>query len=257
MSSVKDGRAVFLLVHGLGAHAGRWEALTDFFRERGISSYAVELRDFDRHPAGHGSFRDNYKKIERLYDAAARDNPGKKIFLIGESMGALIAFLFTASRPALFNGLVCISPAFANRYKPAFLDSVKMALPLFYNPEKEFKLPFDSSMCTRDAYYRKKLDEDPREYRSVSSRVILEILMAQAHARFVRGKIAIPVLFLLAGEDKLVDPAASKKIFTALAVKDKTLVEFPRMYHSLSIEIGKEKVFEEILKWVEKRIGGA
>lgn len=61
-------------------------------------------------------------------------------------------------------------------------------------------------------------------------------------------------LFLVAGDDKMVDSRASMEIFKRLKVKDKTLVEYPGMYHSLSIELGKEKVFEDLLKWVEKRI---
>jgi alpha-beta hydrolase superfamily lysophospholipase len=43
-------RAVFLLVHGLGAHAGRWETAAEDFLKNGISSYAVELKE----PVGPG-----------------------------------------------------------------------------------------------------------------------------------------------------------------------------------------------------------
>jgi len=235
--------AVFLLVHGLGAHAGRWDFLVDFFATRGFISYAADLRDF----------RDYYNKIARLRGSAAKDNPGKPIFLIGESFGAIVSLLTASREPDLFNGLICISPAFANRVRPAPIEQLKIAASLFYNPNKQFKLPFDSSMCTRDTDYIKKMDEDSREYRTVSSRSILDILLAQARSRGLKD-IKPPVLFLLAGEDKLVDPAAARKIFNGLEVKDKTLIEFPGMYHSLSIELGKEKVFVEMLKWVEQRI---
>jgi alpha-beta hydrolase superfamily lysophospholipase len=142
-------RAIFLLVHGLGTHSGRWEEAAGFFLKKGISSYAVELRDFDRpdDPAGGSdSFAACYNNILRLYDIAAKDNPAKKIFLVGESLGAIISLLLAACRPGLFDGLVCISPAFVNRYKPKPLDYIKMFAPLLYNPHKQFVLPFDSSM---------------------------------------------------------------------------------------------------------------
>jgi len=241
-------RAVFLLVHGLGAHAGRWEAIGDFFLKKGISSYAIEL-------PRQNLFRNCNDNILKLYDIAAKNNPAKKIFLIGESMGAIISFLLAAKKPGLFSGVVCISPAFASRYAPALLDGIKILAPLLYNPGKEFKLPFDSSMCTRDPEYRKKMDEDMREYRTVSSKLIIEILLTQARAGRMKKKLTTPVLFLVAGEDKIVDPRSAGAIFNGLLVKDKTLVEFPGMYHSLSIELGKELVFEEISRWVGKRIG--
>ncbi len=240
-------KAVFLLVHGLGAHAGRWEAMGDFFLKKSILSYAIELPQRDL-------FRNCYNDIIGLYGIAAKNNPAKPIFLAGESMGAVISFLLAAGSPGLFRGLICISPAFANRYRPALLDVIKIFAPLLYNPNKQFKLPFDSSMCTRDIDYRKRMDRDPREYRTISSKLIFEILLAQARAGRIKEKMTTPALFLLAGEDKIVDPKAAGAIFNGLLVEDKTLIEFPEMYHSLSIELGKESVFEEISRWVDKRI---
>ncbi len=245
-----EPKAVFLLVHGLGAHPGRWEATSDFFADNGIASYAIELKSIKNGENFHGY----YNKILKLYNIAVKENSSKKIFLAGESMGALISFLLAALSPGLFSGLICISPAFVNRYRPGAWDSIRMLTAIFLSPKKEFKLPFDSSMCTRDPEYRKKMDQDPREYRAVSSKLIFDLLLAQARAKTVSNKITIPVLFLLAGEDKLVDPQAANSIFNSLTIKDKTLVEFPGMYHSLSIEMGKEAVFAEMLKWVEKRI---
>ena len=250
-------RAVCLLVHGIGAHSGRWEAMADFLLLNGIASYAIDLKDFDKHGVpdkGSTTFRDYYDKIMRLYDIASKENTSKKIFLVGESLGALISFLLVAGRPNPFNGLVCLSPAFANRYKPAIADRLKMFKCLFYDKEKRFKMPFDSSMCTRDADYRRRLDEDPREYRSIPAREIFDILSAQIRARFTRNRIGMPVFFLVAGDDKIVDSDTTRKVFDRLIAEDKTLMKFPGMHHSLSIELDKENIFKEILKWVEKRI---
>lgn len=250
-------RAVFLLVHGLGAQAGRWEAMGDFFVKKGISSYAAELWDVDRpdmasYRSGH--FRAYYSKILRLYDIAVKDNPSKKIFIIGESLGALISFLLVSGRPGLFSGLICVSPAFANKVALAPADYVRVLSALLYNPRKLFALPFDSSMCTRDISYREKLARDDREFRPVSSKLIFEIVLAQARARIAKNRMTIPALFLVAGEDKIVDPRSARAIFNGLAAEDKAIVEFPGMYHSLSIDLGKESVFEEILRWVDRRI---
>jgi alpha-beta hydrolase superfamily lysophospholipase len=48
----------------------------------------------------------------------------------------------------------------------------------------------------------------------------------------------------------MVDQKKSKKIFNRLQLKDKKMIEYPGMYHALSIEKGKEKVFADILAWV-------
>ena len=244
---IQDPRCVFVLVHGLGTYSGRWEDMADFFLKDRISSYAVDL------PNLH-SVSSFYGEILRIYKIAVKDNPGKKIFLVGESLGGLASFLFAAEQPELFNGLVCISPAFASRNKLRFSEAINMLAPILYNPSKQVKLPFDSSMCTRDADYRKKMEGDPFEYRSISAALGLGILMAQIRAGSVSKKIKTGVFFLLSGEDMIVDTGISKKIFDGIPARDKTLREFPGMYHSLSIELGKEIVFEELLEWVKKRI---
>lgn len=241
-----QARAAFLLVHGLGAHTGRWEAMADFLLKHGISSYAIELHRV----AGFGS---HYKDILRLRDIIKKDGPAVKIFLVGESMGALISFLLASSRPGLFDGLICISPAFANKIKLSALDYLKIAAALFYKPHKMFRVPFDSTMCTRDIDYRKKMDQDPSEHRTASSRLLTAILFAQMHVRSVRS-LGLPVLFLVAGEDMMIDHRATSAIFNKLTAKDKELVEFPGMYHALSIDIGKEAVFGKILEWVNGRL---
>jgi len=234
------------LVHGLGAHSGRWDLAADFFMKRGVSSYAVELGKPD-------SLAIYKSKILRLYDIAKRDNPAKKIFLVGESLGAIISFLVCAERPGLFKGLVCISPAFAPRKRPSPLTCVRMFASLFYDPGKEFTLPFDSSMCTRDIEYRTKLDQDPDEYRAIPVKKVFDILLAQRRVAALSRTMSTPALFLIAEEDKIADTAAAKEVFSRLAAEDKALVEFPGMYHSLSIDLGREAVFEEILKWVEEK----
>jgi alpha-beta hydrolase superfamily lysophospholipase len=239
-------KAAFLLVHGLGAHTGRWEAMAEFFLQHGISSYAIELHRVT-------GFNSHNGDILRLRNIIKKENPSQKIFLVGESMGALIAFLLAASQPGLFNGLICISPAFANKIKLSNLDYIKIAAALLYKPHKLFRVPFDSTMCTRDTDYRKKMDADPSEHRTASSRLLSAILFAQIRVRFVRS-LGLPVLFLVAGEDLMIDHRATNAIFNGLADKDKTIVEFPGMYHALSIDIGKEAVFQNVLEWTRGRI---
>jgi alpha-beta hydrolase superfamily lysophospholipase len=241
-----QARAVFLLVHGLGAHTGRWEAMAEFFLKHGVSSYAVELHRV----AGFGSHNGDILGLRQIIK---KENPSQKIFLAGESMGALIAFLIAASQPGFFDGLICISPAFANKIKLSALDYLKIAAALLYKPHKLFRVPFDSTMCTRDTDYRKKMDQDPSEHRTASSRLLTAILFAQMRVRFIHS-LGLPVLFLVAGEDKMIDHKATSVIFNGLADKDKRLIEFPGMYHALSIDIGKEAVFEKVLEWVTGRI---
>lgn len=250
-------KAVLLLVHGLGAHTGRWEFLADFFFKNDISSYALELKGFGetRGSRGHiDSFNVYFDDIRRLLNIIKRENPKQKVFLLGESMGGIISFLMAIYEPGLFSGLICISPAFQSRLKFTLLDYLKIFFPLLYNPKKQFDLPFNSEMCTRDIDYQKTMDADEREYRRASSKLLSEFAIAQIRSQILKDRLKTPVLFLVAGVDKLVDSGESLKIFKGLKVKDKAIIQYPNMYHALSIELGREAVFSDILNWLEKRI---
>lgn|GEM_PF-186157 len=248
-------RAAILLVHGLGAHSGRWSFLAEFFLRNNISSYAIELKGFGetKDLKGHIDSLDTYFNDIRIFrNLIAQENPGKKIFILGESMGGLIAFLMAGRKERLFDGLICISPAFKSRIKFSLMEYIKIMLSFIYNPRKQFRMNFDSFMCTRDNEYLKILNSDSREHRLATSKLLLNLVFAQMKAAGLKDKISSPVLFLLPGYDKLVDSENSERIFDNLNLKDKTIIVYPEMYHALSIDAGREKVFSDMLKWIDR-----
>ena len=105
-------------------------------------------------------------------------------------------------------------------------------------------------MCTRDSEYQKMIDADNREYRMSSARLLFKILMAQLRALVLKNRLNTPALFLLPGNDLIVDSRTSAKVFHSLKLKDKKIIQYPDMHHALSIDLGKEQVFRDILEWI-------
>ena len=94
------------------------------------------------------------------------------------------------------------------------------------------------------------MDASTLEHRLATPKMILNIGLAQIRLTHLKNRLKVPVLFLVAGDDALVDINSSMSFFKSLAAEDKKLIEYPGMYHALSIEHGKEKVFEDISRWV-------
>ncbi|MCK7489600.1 MAG: lysophospholipase [Anaerotruncus sp.] len=67
------------------------------------------------------------------------------------------------------------------------------------------------------------------------------------------GDLTVPVLFLVPGDDRLVDERAGRRLFAKIALADKTLIEYPDMLHALSIDVGRDKVFADIAAWAGPR----
>ena len=249
--------AAVVLVHGMGAHSARWDLLGTFLMNRGISAYAIELKGFGETQTlkGHiDSIDIYYRDIKSLLGIAAAVNPGKKVYIIGESMGALISFALVLRKKDIFSGLICISPAFMSKMKIPVMEYIRIFSSAVYRPRKQFSMPFTSSMCTRDEEYLKVMDEDEREHRLATSGLLVRIAGMQARVMMSKNRVTVPVLFLIAGNDKLVDPEASRKVFKRIEAEDKSIIEYPEMYHALSVEKDREKVFEDMLAWIKKRI---
>jgi alpha-beta hydrolase superfamily lysophospholipase len=256
--SSAPAKAVLLLVHGLGAHTARWDFLAAFFAARGFPGYALELRGFGRtpeRPRGHiGSFRAydrDLLELRRLIDA---EHPGSKVFLLGESMGGLIVFNLAAGHADRFAGQILISPSFKNGMKFPPSAYAILASQYWIRPRRTVAVPFTSAMCTRDRTYQAIMDANPDEVREASLKLLMGILGEQRRAKKSARSSAVPALFLIPGDDRLVDERAGYRVYDRFGPADKALLEYPAMRHALSIELERERVFEDILGWLEQRI---
>jgi alpha-beta hydrolase superfamily lysophospholipase len=251
-------KAVFLLVHGLGAHTARWDFLAGYLAANGFASYALELRGFGRTPERPRGHVDSFKVWDRdilsLRETIGRNFPGKKVFLLGESMGGLLAYDAAGRNPGLFTGAVLIAPAFKNGLKFPLSAYVKLVLFLPFNPKLTVDLPFTSETATRDPEYAAVMNANPDELRVASLKLLASFLPVQGRAGRLAKAFTVPSLFLIPGVDHLVDERAGRKVFGQIAAADKTLIEYPEMFHALSIDLGREKVFRDILDWTCKRV---
>ena len=252
--AMRDAQTVLVLVHGLGGHCGRWQYLAQFAAAKNIACYAVELKGFGLNSGVRGhvdSWQDYYRDIARLCGLARRQNPQAKIFLAGESFGGLVAFGFAQANAHPLDGLICLSPAFVNtlkvspwKYAGAFLS---LALG---RPARQFKVPFNLGMITRDQQMIQALRDDPAEHRLMSARLFWLMFKRQLELKSAHPVLKVPVLFLVAGDDLLVSSCASRRLFQRLVAPDKKLIEYPGMRHALAIELDREKVFADMIKWV-------
>lgn len=282
--AVEKPVGAFVLVHGMGAGTERWESLAAYFLSKNISSYALSLRGFDGTEGEKGyvdSFETYHADIKELYETARQEVPNGKIFLLGESMGALIVFDHACRGAAFFDGYILISPAFGSKLKFAPQTYLFILLSMFLFPRKQFKMPFNARMCTSDTGEIEKIEKDPSEHRYATGRLLWEIFKLQVGAKKLAKRINTPVLFLLSTDDEIADPERSEKVFEVLGhigarhprlfkvpgtgtysktpaggssyhrcqAPNNMLKKYPGMKHALSVEAGRERVFSDIYEW--------
>ncbi len=254
---VEQARATVVLIHGLCSHSGRWESLVEAIHRAGIAAYAIELQGFGETSGQRGhipSFSRYYADILSLIALVRKHHPDNKVFLLGESMGGLIAFVLASIIPHIANGVICYSPAFKSKLSFSTADTLKIFFALLYRRSKTFEVPFTAAMCTRDEEWQTTLDQDPLAPRRASAQMLVNIVAQQRCALSVLKKISVPVLIQLSGGDRIVDARESKKIFRKLVLEDKTLIDYPEYAHALSVDSGRELVFMDTLAWIVRHL---
>jgi alpha-beta hydrolase superfamily lysophospholipase len=242
-----QSRASVLLVHGYAEHSGRYEQIGGFLADAGYAVWTTDLR-------GHGRSsgeRATVSRIEDLLedacvalDLARSTRPGLPVFVLGHSMGGLVATRLALDPPCALSGLVLSGPAIAD---PAALD---MALAIEPFPE----LGILSEGLSRDPEVVRDYDEDPLNYRGPFRR---ETLQAFADAaRVVRARSAeltLPVLILHGGDDPITAPSGSEDLFTRVSSRDKRLEIYPGLRHEILNEPEGPEIGREIVDWIAAR----
>ena len=106
--------AVLAVVHGYGEHGGRYRGLAEDMAARGYAVHVYDLRGHGRSAGrrGHlGRFGDYLDDTAVYLEAVRGEQPGRPLFLLGHSLGGLIAAAYAEDRPTEgLAGLILSSP---------------------------------------------------------------------------------------------------------------------------------------------------
>lgn len=114
-STGTPARGVVIVVHGIGEHGGRYEALASYLSGLGIESFLPDLRGFGKSGSRRACIRrfsDFHRDLFALH-ALIKRTSGLPVFMLGHSLGGLVVSSYAAfsEHPAL-EGVILSSPSF-------------------------------------------------------------------------------------------------------------------------------------------------
>ncbi len=258
--SAQDETARLVLAHGLGEHSGRYAHVMDRLTGRGISVWALDHRGHGRSDGkpGHIDTIDQYlNDLEKMVHIAKTGMPGRmKCFLLGHSMGGLIVLRLAQTRPDLTNGVIASSPGLNPGIKVPLVKGTAAKILSRITPALSFDNELDSSFLSHDPKVVTAYNTDPLVHRKITARWFTEFLSAMAAARGDAGRIRMPVLMQVAGDDRLVHAQTSRQFYDALTTSDKTLCFYDGLYHEIynEAEPDRENVLNDLENWLSTRI---
>lgn len=254
-------RGTVVLVHGLGEHVGRYDALA-----RRLNDWGFAVRGYDQYGHGEsggprGDLTTQLRLLDDLADIVdstrARMPEGQPLLLLGHSMGGLVAARFVALKLRPVDGLVLSSPAL-----DAGLSAVQkllVALLPRVAPHLRVGNGLNANFLSHDEAVVAAYVADPLCHDRISA--LLARFIADGGPAVVAqaAQWTVPTLLMWAGADKLVHPAGSRA-FAAAAPPDRVQSHcFEPLYHELFNEAPElaDPVFDMLRHWLQTRFARA
>ena len=254
--SVESSDSILVIVHGWGEHGGRYSDMADYMAERGISVYAPDLRGHGRSGGARGhvrDFNDYIRDLESMMSIVRDSEGGKKIFLLGHSLGALIALEYANTHE--LDGLVLSGLSLRSGGKLSSLGKIpllnSLPMPFLTLSVRLLGKRAVSGLCNNQSaleeYLRDKLGHGTFTLR------FLEEISKESERLKGRENFGIGACLILIGsEDKIGSPEDARWLYSSLS-SDKKLIVYEGMKHNIFDEAENERVFSDVYEWIMER----
>lgn len=252
-------RAVILAIHGGMAHGGDYVTPARWFRQHGIATVAYDL-------CGHQDARrvdipgfQVFLDDSVLFLAWVKQQyPGLPIYVMGHSMGALIAThlgLGYFRNDDAIRGFMLSSPYYVNAIKVSpvllALSGVLGALA----PRMKVPLASLTHQLTHDSAITARHYDDERDGIRASE---ITVRFGNALTAAQQGLAARmpgwtqPLFAVVAGDDKLADADAAETMLQSVPAHLLTYQRHPRNFHENFNELNREQIYADILAWIDR-----
>lgn len=252
LTSQDKPKAVICLVHGHGEHSWRYLDWAKRFADKG---YAFLSWDHIGHGLSDGQrghvwlYEQLLLEIDLALTKAGEYFPNIPVFLYGHSMGGNIVLNHALRRCCRVDGIIITSP-WLKLAKPVpsylnFLMSLfNIIIPIL--PVKSTVKPSEISHIEEEV---RKYTMDPIIHSWITPRLFTSIKWSSMYFIKNASKLKNKVLILHGEEDSITSFGLSREVSNL--IPNCRFIPYPGMYHELHNETIKDKVFEDLISWIE------
>jgi alpha-beta hydrolase superfamily lysophospholipase len=255
-------RGVLQIAHGMGEHALRYREPLQPLRESGIAIYANDHRGHGRtSPSalgdfGTGGFAAVIDDMAVFSRHIREENPGKKLVLMGHSMGAFAAQVYIAEHSELIDGCVLSGSAAIGKGpapRPGGLASIGEGM-------GKTRTPFD--WLSRDEAEVDRYIADPLCGFTVNDAGRASMFAAAAPAldpaKLATIRKGLPI-YIFAGDKDPINAELTRltplvERYRALGLRDVTTDFYPGGRHEMLNETNRAEVVANLKAWIDRVI---
>jgi alpha-beta hydrolase superfamily lysophospholipase len=261
-AGARPARGVVVLVHGLGEHSGRYDAVARGLAAQGFAVVGYDQRGHGRSPGPRGGMPAQEclcADLGRVIYAAREQYPGPLV-LVGHSLGGLVAARFVAEglQPAparwwrAVDALVLSSPALDPG--TGALQKLLLAVVAPLLPALAVSNGLKTAWISRMGDVRRAYDGDPLVHDRITGRLGLFIARQGPAVIAAAPRWTTPTLLMWAGADRCVAPAGSAAFAAAAPADVVAAREWPGLFHEIFNEPERADVLRALADWLAVRV---
>ena len=253
-----NARGVVVIVPGFNSHSGYFGWTAEQLVAADIAVYAVDLRGRGQSDGERfyvEKFSDYVDDVSAVVKLAKSREPGLPTFLLGHSVGGVVACLYALDYPRELTGL--ISESFAHEI-PAPDFALAVFKGLGHIAPHAHILHLKNEIFTRDPKAVETMDADPLiAHETQPTKTLAEMVRADERLKREFSSLTLPVLILHGTADQATRPSGSQRFYDMAGSQDKTLKLYDGHFHDLLNDLDKEIVMADIKSWIVGHLGPA
>lgn len=250
-----DARATLVALHGLGDHSGLYPMLGEALTARGIEVFQPDLRGNGRSGGQRGyieGWADLRADLAALVNRVRAEGRRPPLFVLGMSLGGLVALDYALQYPEGLRGVIGVSPPLGELGVPAALLALGRVLSRVW-PRFSLETGMDLSGLSRDPTVVARILADPLFHRRGTARLSTEVTRTIDRLQRAAAEFPVPVLVQHGTADRMVLPEGSRQFVAHVGHPDHRLIEYDGAYHALLADLDGERVLADLGDWILQR----
>ena len=250
-------RASVVIVHGLHEHSARYAHVGTRLAAAGFAAYAADHRGHGRSDGRRANIEQMALIVEDLGSFVRfvlERHPGLPVFMVGHSLGGLIALQYATEARAVLNGLVVSGPAVQVMAGSVLQRRLAGVLSALVPNLGVVDIDADQKI-SRDPEVVRAYRADPLVYHGkVRARTGAEMLTTMEGLPSRLPRLSLPLLLLHGTEDQICALAGSVMVHDAVSSPDKILHRYQGLYHEVFNEPEREAILTDLLSWLTQHL---
>lgn len=248
--------SAFLYLHGIESHAGWFALAAARLNAAGHPVYCLDRRGSGINRENRGCLSGHVPEGVDLLDdlhLAVRHlratSGAERLFLIGLSWGGKYAFAYDAAHPGEVDGLVLITPGIRPKVDLSWGEKLAVLRDAWLSPRRQHPVPIQPEMFTDTPEHLDFIRRDPQRLHSVSAAFLWQSRRIDRLLARSRGVPHAPTLVFLAGKDRIIDNAKTRR-FLARQTGRVEILEYADQTHSIQLD-APERLVRDLVAWME------